>query len=190
MFNVNWMGFNLALAIAGVVFGWLFLTTKQPFLKLIAGILWILFLPNTIYLLTDLQYLREQFFKIELIYKPVLLLMYSGLIFFGMMSYIVGLWPLERFINSLKIKNKSKANLVVISLVLVNFLAALGVVMGKELRSHSWYVFTQPLRVISDLKTVFQTPIYLIFIIMFGLLNNFIYFGFNKKFGKFLIRKK
>lgn len=190
IFNLEWMGFNIALGILGVVFGWLFLATKQPLLKVLAAILWMLFLPNTIYVLTDLQYLREQFFEVELLYRPLLLLMYVGLIFFGFVSYIVGLWPWERFIKSLKINSKNKTSLIIISLVIINFLAAFGVVVGKELRTHSWYVFTQPFRVYSDFRTVFQTPIYLAFVIMFGLLNNFIYFGFNKKFGKFLNKKK
>lgn len=190
IFNLEWMGFNIGLGILGVVFGWLFLATKQPVLKVLAAILWLIFLPNTIYVLTDLQYLREQFFEVKLLYRPGLLLMYISLIFFGIVSYIVGLWPGERFIKSLKIKNKTKTELIVVSLVLINFLAALGVVMGKELRTHSWYIFTQPMRVYSDFKTVFQTPIYLAFVVMFGLLNNFIYFGFNKQFGKFLGQKK
>ncbi len=186
-FNLDWMVFNIILATIGAGLGYIFLYTRQPFLKFILFFFWILFLPNTIYLLTDLQHLREQFFRIENEYKFILVSQYVFLVFFGIVSFIVGLWPLERFILSFKTKERKQISFY--SIILMNFLIGVGVVLGKELRTHSWYVFTDFGRVVADIRLFISTPIYVIFAFSFGILGNLIYFAFNNKFAKYLRKK-
>jgi len=77
------MVFNLILASIGVGLGYVFLGTKQPLFKFIIFLLWILFLPNTIYLLTDLQHLPDQFYRIDNEYKITLMFQYVLLLSFG-----------------------------------------------------------------------------------------------------------
>lgn len=182
--NWDWMVFNLILASIGAGLGYVFLSTKQPFFKFIIFLVWILFLPNTIYLLTDLQHLPDQFYKIENEYKISLLLQYVFLLTFGIVSFVVGLWPMEKFISGGKGKYRKKVSFYTI--ILMNILIGIGVVLGKELRTHSWYVFTDYMRVVDDIKVFLNTPIYLIFALGFGVLGNLIYFAFNNKFAKYL----
>ena len=181
------MVFNLILASIGVGLGYVFLGTKQPLFKFIIFLLWILFLPNTIYLLTDLQHLPDQFYRIDNEYKITLMFQYVLLLSFGIISFVVGLWPLEKFILSFKTRERRQISFY--SIILMNFLIGVGVVLGKELRTHSWYVFTDYTRVLEDLKAFISTPVYIVFALSFGILGNLIYFAFNNKFAKYLKKK-
>lgn len=177
--NLEWIIVNVILAMIGVLLGWIFLKTYHPLLKVLVFIFWMLFLPNTIYLLTDLQYLPEQLLETEPFFIPILIIEYAVLMGLGVVTFIAGLYPLEKFTSRLKMRDKK--TFLITLLVLVNFLIAFGVVLGKELRTHSWYVFTEFPRVVEDVSAVLTTPTFLLFVILFGIMNNLIYFTFRRK---------
>ncbi len=178
--NFWWMIPNLALASLGFVFALLYLKSKSIFLRIPLFILWLLFLPNTIYLLTDSEHLVEQLPKMDFSIGVLILIQYVFLISLGVLTYFAAMMPIEVFLKRRKPKSLNSSFV----LILLNFALGFGVVMGKAERTHSWYVFTQPLRVISDIFTVLTTPLLIIVVILLGILFNLIYFAFKNRFSK------
>lgn len=166
LFNLSWMIYNSGLAFIPVVVGPWFLSTKNLFLKIFLFGIWLLFLPNTIYLLTDFKWFFEQFPKLELPFQMVLVIQYIVLVTLGIITFLLGLRPLCG-------KN--------LAIFLLNYLIALGVALGRFERINSWDVLTQPLVV---LESILSLQEYLLFIFLFGTLGNIIYFGYKKIFGK------
>ena len=176
--NFGWMGFNVLLACLGVMFGLSFLKVRQKFFKLCLFTLWILFLPNTIYLLTDLQHLPKQVFEqSEILTRLMIFTQYIALFVFGVFTYVYGLYPIEKLFH---LAGKKDHQLKVILLIVFNFAIAFGVGLGRIERTHSWYVFTQPLRVVDDVASLITNSNSLLFVVLFGLLANILYFSFRK----------
>lgn len=176
--NLEWMPFNVLLACLGVVFGLFFLRSKNLPVRLITFLLWILFLPNTIYLLTDLQHLPKQAFaENNLIYRVLIFMQYITLFVFGVFTYIYGLYPIEKIFQ---LKKKQNHALKIFLLIVFNFAIALGVGLGRIERTHSWYLFTQPMRVLADVISLFSNMESMLFVLGFGLICNFFYFAFHK----------
>jgi uncharacterized membrane protein len=166
---------NLALACLGFVFAILYLHSKSNFLKIPLFILWFLFLPNTIYLITDLEHYFAQLTKVDFLGLVLLTIQYTVLTALGILTYFAGMMPIEKFFRRRKSKNYSLVFLI------FNFAIAFAVVLGKVERTHSWYVFTQPQRVINDITHLLTTPLLITSVIFFGILFNLIYFTFRKR---------
>lgn len=173
--NFWWMIPNVALASLGFVFALLYLKTKSGVLRIPLFILWFLFLPNTIYLLTDLEHLFAQLPNVDLFGAVVLVIQYTILAALGILTYFAGMMPMEKFFKKSKMKSYGGVFLI------FNFAIAFAVVLGKIERTHSWYVFTQPLRVVEDITNILMTPVLLVSVILFGILFNLIYFTFRKR---------
>ena len=95
--NINWTSLNILLACLGVLFGLLFVYTRNWWLKMPLFILWLLFVPNTIYLVTDLQHFPRQFYAATTwIEQTVLFIQYCLLFAFGIVTYLFGMYPLQR----------------------------------------------------------------------------------------------
>lgn len=169
--NLEWMTLNLALAVLGLVFGLLFIHIKEKFLKWVFFVLWILFIPNTIYLITDIEYLPEQLMRQNIIFQFLLLLQFITLALIGIGTFIYGLSPFDKMFKGKK-NNELKA-IIIFSL---NFLIAFAVVTGKFQRTHSWYVFTDPLRVFRDALITLNSSQFMIYVLLLGFLFNAIYF--------------
>lgn len=176
LFNVKWMSFNIALAFAGVLFALFFLRTKG-FLKFLFFILWVLFLPNTIYLATDMQYFLDQFIVADFLLKIILLGQYSLVFILGIITFMVGIKPLEKV---LKYQFKKDKELINIANILINFTIAFAVILGKVERVHSWYVFTDPKRVIESSIKILSSQNLIILIFLIGILINLVFFQFKK----------
>lgn len=173
--NFFWMIPNVALASLGFVFGLLYLQVKSNFLRIPLFILWILFLPNTIYLLSDLEHYFVQLTETDFIGIIFLTVQYGILFALGILTYFAGMIPMEKFFKKRKLKNYGLIFLI------FNFAIAFGVVLGKIERTHSWYVFTQPYRVLEDIFSVLMTPRLILMVVLFGTAFNLIYFFFRKK---------
>lgn len=182
--NIPWMAFNVFLACLGAIFGLTFLKIGNKFLKMAFFVLWLLFLPNTIYLLTDLQHLPGQTFsQVNFTGRFLVFLQYVTLFVFGVFTFVYGLFPIEKLFH---LAGKKDHKLKLVLLVLLNFMIAFGVGMGRIERTHSWYVFTQPYRVVEDILSILTTSSSLVFIVLFGVLCNLLYFSFHKAVQKTL----
>jgi uncharacterized membrane protein len=176
-YNIQWMGFNLYLAILPVIFSWFILKTTHKTLRFTVGILWLLYLPNTIYVFSDLHHLIEQWSMVDVFGKSILVLQYTILEIVGLTCFLIAFQPLERILKKTSY------------LIVANFLMGFAIVLGKFERVNSWDVFVNPFQVVNSTIQILISPNMLGLIILFGLFSNFFYFLFRNiakfKFGRF-----
>lgn len=180
LYNLVWMGVNVGLALLGILFSILFLRAKNIFFKIIFFVFWVVFVPNTIYLVTDIHYLPQQITKTNLLFNIFLIIQYLLLIGLGVIAYIVSVYPVVIYFQ--KIINNKKY--IAFLLFLFNFLIAFAVAIGKIQRTESWYIITNPVRVFVDFhKSASIFPL-MLFVIIFGLVLNILYFYVIRSFKK------
>lgn len=176
MFDLPWMTFNVGLALLAVGLGVIYLRSKPSLFRKFLFLVWFLFFPNTIYLITDLQYVPRDLMQTSGLEQVVLFLLFLGLGILGIVTYLEGIKPLGEILPKRKNQQALK-NLIIIGF---NFIVAFAVTIGKFQRTHSAYIFIDPMRVIRDVwSTLFDFKL-LIFVLVFGILINTIYFGFKK----------
>lgn len=174
-FNTGWMLYNVSLALIAVIFGILTYKTRSLFIKIFFGIIWILFLPNTIYILTDIEHLFEDIGKTSGLIQVFLIFQYLLLMAGGIITFLYGLYPFEKMLNlSKKLKHNTK-----ILIIIMNFLIAFGVVLGRVQRANSWDLLFDTQKVISDSLHVIYSKQLLFFFLFFAALCNIIYFYFR-----------
>jgi uncharacterized membrane protein len=176
-YNIGWMVYNCFLALIAVGLGYFVLQVNSKFLKLLIGILWLLFLPNTIYIFTDLQHLITQWQSINPSFRSLLVLEYAIFEIVGIATFLLAFFPFEKLVKSLKFSKKQ----TIWAFVVFNFVIAFGMVLGRVERVNSWQVFTNPPAVITSTFHVFHSFSLIALTVLFGLLCNFIYFLFRKK---------
>jgi len=186
VFNISWMTFNVLLALVPVIFTMILDKKTDQLIRVPLLILWLLFLPNTIYLLTDIQHIIPQLFLVDQTGKVVLFAQYATIIFVGILTYMYSLKPFELLLNSLKIVPTKKKYWYII----LNLILGFAVVLGKVQRTHSWYVFTDPLRVATDIINTLTSPQLMVLTILFGAIFSVIYFPLRKLFTSPIKRKK
>lgn len=182
--NIKWMPVNIFLALVPVLFGYLMVKEKRIFLKLIFAFIWLIFLPNTIYIYTDLIYLPEHWLETKGIEKILLFMQFFILEIVGFFSFIVSLHYLEKILKKYKTKISTKMNTFLI--VLINFFIGAGIVLGREERTNSWEVVLNTKRVFDDSLSIFLSLENLIFIIVAGIFANLVYFVFKSSILEFL----
>ncbi len=150
------MGWNLLLALAPLAMA---LVLFRPGRR--AGVLWwiglvvfCLFLPNSAYTLTDVIHLVHRIRRQP--YMPVwtvtlaLIPQYAAFMFAGLEAHVLSLMLLGDYLRS-----RSRAAWVVPVECTLNFLASLGIFLGRFQRLNSWDVVNQPERVALDTITDF-----------------------------------
>lgn len=178
------MSFNSFLAVIPVIFGWLMVKTPSKILKVVYGSIWFIFLPNTIYLLTDIGHFFADWNLVPLSYKGLFISEYAVLMVLGIVSFILGLYPLEQFFKNTK--NKKKQIRKDISIYGINFLIGFGLVLGRIERVNSWDILTNTsLVVYQSLHTITSLQLSLL-VLFFGLLSNLLYFSFRDTIIKFI----
>jgi len=184
-YNLGWMLYNIYLALLALVFGYFALVIRWKWLKIVFGVLWFLYLPNTIYIFTDLEHLIQQWHKIV---SSSFLLILQYLIFelIGIIVFILALVPFEKAVHA----SKRYKNKFTIYMILFNFLIAFGMVLGRVERVNSWEIFTAPGKVINAALDIITSLELIGLTVLFGLLCNFVYFLFrdptHKVFRKIL----
>ncbi len=177
------MTYNFFLACIAVGFGFLLLIFKNKLLKIIFGSIWLLFLPNTIYIFTDLEHLIYQWHLVPMPLLLFLLFQYAVFEIAGILTFFLGFLPFERFIQG-KLFDKHAGAFI----IALNFLIAFGMVLGRVERINSWEVIIHPLQVVSSAFTVLTTFDLLGLTLLFGLFCNFLYFLFRDQV-RVVIRK-
>lgn len=177
-YNLSWMIFNSILALVPVMLT-VMLRQKHPKpLYFVFLLLWFLFLPNTIYLITDLQHMPAQILRSEMNIQTILIVQYITLTIFGILAYIFSLEPVSNFLK----KRKLTVGQTDLFFIILNFIVAFGVILGKVQRTHSWFVFTDPVRVKDDILATIADPPLLGWAFFMGIIINAVYFAFRKYF--------
>ena len=110
---------------------------------------WLLFFPNSPYILTDLFHLRI-YTTMPIWFDLLLLLSFAWV---GLMFGFMSLWDIEKLLSK-KINNKL---IPAISIVLL-FLGSFGIYIGRYLRWNSWDIFRQPYSLASDIGDRIVNP--------------------------------
>lgn len=104
--------------------------------------LWLLFLPNAPYIITDFLHLRQ---RAPVPYWYDVLLLFSAA-FNGLMLGLMSLQKTEIFLV-LKFGNRKSALIILLSF----FLCAFGIYIGRFLRWNSWDIITNPGEIAEDI---------------------------------------
>lgn len=175
--NIYWMIYNISLAVIAVVCGWLALKVKRPDFRLPLLILWLLYIPNTLYLLSDSIHFSKQLSQIQDADKISLVIQYIVLMLFGVISFVAGVYPVEKLIKKTP------------TVIMLQFIIAFGIVMGRVERTHSWETFINPIKVLNDALSVLFSLELMIFVIATGIVANTIYFILKPIFINYVVRK-
>jgi uncharacterized membrane protein len=173
--NLTWMPLNELLAVLPVIFVWFSFRAQNKVLKILFGMLWILFLPNSIYIITDMQHLIRQWFQVDVTEKLILLVQYSVLESIGIMAFFLSLHPFEDLLKRWKYTKNSAIPL----LVSFNFVMGFAMVLGKVERIHSWYLFTQPMRALHGILHMLGSMELIALALLLGAFTNCFYFLFR-----------
>jgi uncharacterized membrane protein len=184
-YNFSWMGFNTFLAVIPFALGWLFYLTQNRYFKIFYALVWILFLPNTVYLFTDLLNLIRQWGAVNLFEKLVLIFQYSTLTLIGLVTSVLSLYPLEKFLKETN-SRINKTGSVDHVLIVVNFVVGFAITLGRVERVNSWDVVSRPESVIGAVFSVLTSMELIVLTMLFALLANFVYFLFRKPLVKYL----
>lgn len=177
--NMSWMLFNTVLAFIPIILVVVLRYKLNFIVHLIIFFFWLLFLPNTIYLVTDLQHLPVQLLKSQsLIEQLLLLVQFSVLAALGVMTYVYSLEPFGVIFKRMRFPEIKREVLYII----LNYIVAFGVILGKVQRTHSWYIFTDPLRVYHDVMRTITNVELLTWVLVFGSIVNVLFFLFKDYF--------
>ncbi len=178
-FSYRFLVWNLFLgAIPYGISRWLQLNPRWVENKLRFGsllIVWILFLPNSFYILTDLFHLSgyygmKKWFDLTMIVS------------FAWNGMILGILSIREMEKIMQVYLQRKTTLFFVYPVML--LSALGIYIGRFLRFNSWDVITNPFGLFSDMGTMLFNPLSFkpewITIICFSILMTIIYLSIKK----------
>src|SRR5579863_4015173 len=155
-YNNSWMIYNIFLALIAVGLGYISYVLRIRVIQYILLLFWLLFLPNTIYIFTDLVHLIEQWRHVSLLIRPLLILQYSVYEIVGICTFVLAFSPFEKIITSIDWLKKRK----IVTIIIFNFIIAFGMVLGRVERINSWQVFTHPLTVLlSAIHVITSLPL-------------------------------
>lgn len=127
--------------------------------RFILFISWLLFLPNSFYILTDFVHLKKG--KPELFWFDLVLL-FS----FAVLGFLFGLLSLKEFKNCFSLFYSKKTLFIIIPIIC--FLSGFGVSLGRFLRFNSWHIITNPFSLILEAFQTLFTSEALLFSVLFG----------------------
>lgn len=175
VFNISWMTYNLYLAILPVIFSRFLFSMPNKFFTFTVGLLWLLYLPNTVYVFTDLEHFVRQWQFVDTLGKSLLIVQYAVFEIIGLACFLIAFYPVEKILHNFRFTKK----MIIWSLIGVNSLMGYAMVIGKVERVNSWDVFLNPGFVVSSTINVLLSYQMLGLIILFSLFSNVFYFLFR-----------
>ncbi|RZJ63225.1 MAG: DUF1361 domain-containing protein [Flavobacterium sp.] len=163
---------NLILsAVPWLVSSWLWTSYKSWFGFTLLSIIWLLFLPNAPYILTDFLHFRNLKSSMPAWFDLLLLASYS---INGMLFALVSMAQMQR---SFKIRFGEKASVALIAASAM--LSGFGIFLGRYERYNSWDILSNPFGLVAD-SLILLTKLHTIgFTIGYGLLLLLVYFFFR-----------
>lgn len=147
--------------------------TKWKFL--LRTVVWVLFIPNAFYIITDLFHL-DMNNEVPLWYDLALLLSFA---WSGLLFGILSIRQMEKLFE--KTFNKKSDLFFILPIMALN---GFGVYIGRYLRFNSWDILTNPLQLTNDILYLFVHPIRNRFdwsmVVCYTLLLTMIYYAIKK----------
>lgn len=172
-FFLNWNLFLAWIPLALSTFLVAFTVRSKVSLSVII-VVWILFFPNSPYILTDLFHLKARN-AVPIWYDLIVILSYAWT---GLVCGFISLSDIEKRLS--EYCQGTMLNAIVISFL---FMSSFGVYLGRFLRWNSWDVLHNPFGLFNDIVVRFIYPLeytktWSVTILM-GVLLNFMYFTFK-----------
>ncbi len=149
-----WLSWNLFLAwIPYGISKWLYHNTavlKRKWVTGVAGLVWLLFVPNSFYIITDLFHLQE--YRNAPLWFDVLLIF--SFAWNGILLGVLSIRDMEKVVQAFFVPRNEW-----IFLYPVMWLNALGVYIGRYLRYNTWDVVGSPVSLTRDMFTLLVHPI-------------------------------
>lgn len=148
IFNFEWMSWNLALAALPFLLALLLFKTKTKInlLWLVGFILFVLFLPNAPYVITDVIHLYR---SSEVVDSFLLLLL---LVFEYIALFLIGIFFFVESYRKCEVFFTKRYKVPSLAIRIPGFITiAIGVYLGRSLRFNSWDVFFRPKQVLAGL---------------------------------------
>ncbi|MEI7652862.1 MAG: DUF1361 domain-containing protein [bacterium] len=164
--NITWLVWNVSLSAVSVFAAYQMSKTRHRPLRVLFAALWILFIPNTLYMLTDVIHIVGQFGTINKFVDVFLFLWYTSMITLGISCYA---WSFEWMMQFLSKNTKLGHQTIYAMGVVMNILIGMAIAMGRFARTNSWYVVTQPTRVVYDLFSIFSCNYAQWFVVAFAI---------------------
>ncbi|AZB01377.1 DUF1361 domain-containing protein [Chryseobacterium joostei] len=137
-------------------------------------IVWILFFPNSPYILTDLFHLKARN-AIPIWYDLIVILSYAWT---GLICGFISLSDIEKLLSCYT-KDRTINGIVIVFL----FMSSFGVYLGRFLRWNSWDVLNNPFGLFNDIVIRFIYPLEYTktwgVTLLMGIMLNFMYFTFK-----------
>lgn len=178
--NFFWMTYNVTLAIIPAFLGWLVYFSKSKIASFFLFLAWLSFVPNTLYLFTDILHLIKDINRGSIIFSLIILFQYAVLFIIGFFTFILALYPIEAFLKNFNIRAKYlNKNFSTYSIIIINLLIGYGMVLGRVYRLNSWDFLTRLDEVVLSAIDLATNIPFLFLAVLFGLFGNFLYFLFK-----------
>ncbi len=172
--NFNFIWFNSALALIAVLFGWLMVKAHSKFARTLCGFVWFIFLPNTIYILTDIAHLFEDWPKVNNLFRLILIVQYTLFSVVGIITFVIAVYFFQKLLQGRS--KKGIRQTTIIAIFILNFIVGFAVVLGGIERTSSWHIFTNPSRVLEDSLDLLYSQELLMLSLGVGVFANLTYF--------------
>jgi uncharacterized membrane protein len=139
-----WLNWNLFLGLLPLLFAWLVTISKRFWLSSILVILWLGFLPNAPYLVTDFIHMADIGPQSLLWYDAMMIFMYTVA---GIASWIVSVQVLQ-----------SKFTWPSWVVWLIAFLTGFGIYIGRYIRFNTWDIVTNPSAIFETIGVIITQP--------------------------------
>lgn len=139
---------NMFLALVALDFAFLTYYFKNNILKLLSGLIWLFFYPNTFYMLTDIVHIHFTATILSDRTSMIYYILYMSSILFGVMC---GLTSIQVLFKTYTIK---RYELRLLFLSVLSFVSSFAIHIGRYARLNSWDIVTKPQVVVHELLEV------------------------------------
>jgi uncharacterized membrane protein len=171
-----------------MVLGFILLKIPSGYLRVFTYFVWLLFIPNTIYLVTDLAHLSWELPQVSGIWSILIILQFILLAIIGVVTYMVSMISFERTLHK-KIR-KASERLTLLIIGTINILIGVGIILGRVYRIHSWHVFTQTGRVIASFVDFSISPLLILLSFFMGIVIFVVYMLLRDGVLRYVERKQ
>jgi uncharacterized membrane protein len=175
-----YMNWNLFLAFLPIVFLFFFEKIKNIYGKGFLFFAWLFFLPNAVYMITDLIHLRDV--------GPDWMLLFDGMMIFSyaIIGIFISAYVILRMGKNIFTLNRKRLAFYIIASLLVSF----GVYLGRYIRWNTWDIITRPIDLTGDVLDIISTGhtnivfittiIFFTFLILISIKSLKVFFLFTK----------